>query len=66
MADRWEKSTFGGTHRRLNDSHQHGSSQRELQDRASFDMAPSPGLGCGFLILASTIIAAVTGVVLGG
>jgi hypothetical protein len=63
MAERWERSTFGGTHRRLNDSHQHGRSQRELQDQASFDMAPAGGC---LLIMASTIIAAVTGVILGG
>ena len=57
------KSVFPGTHRRLNDSHQNGRSQRELQDRASFDNAPAPGC---LLIMLSTICAAIAAVILGG
>lgn len=60
MAERWERSTFAGTHRRLNDSHQNGRSMRELQDRASFDQAPAPGC---LLITFCTIVAAVMGVI---
>jgi hypothetical protein len=60
---KWEKSTFGGLHRPLNDGHQNGRNMKELRDRASFDTAPAGGC---LLIMASTIIAAVTGVIFGG
>ncbi|MFD6531547.1 hypothetical protein [Streptomyces sp. NPDC060184] len=42
MADR---SVFGGEHRRPR-ADGIGHSQRELQDRSSFDQAPPAGVGC--------------------
>jgi hypothetical protein len=45
--------TFGGEYRRPRDTKRHdrqrGHSQRQLQDRASFDNEPQ--LGCGALFL---------------
>ncbi|MFF6904557.1 hypothetical protein ACFY9Q_01275 [Streptomyces sp. NPDC012389] len=38
--------TFGGEHRRPARTDGIGRSQRELQDRASYDHQPNPGRGC--------------------
>ena len=55
--------TFGGEHHRLGKNHQRGHSQRELQDRASYDNVPQ--LGClGMLLLCVAAIAAVLGLAL--
>jgi hypothetical protein len=48
--------TFGGEHHRLGKNHQRGHSQRELQDRASFDNVPQ--LGCGAMLLLCILAAA--------
>lgn len=57
--EQWERSTFGGTHRPLG-NRQTGHSQRQLSEQASFDHAGPPGC---LLIMVSTIIAAVLGVI---
>lgn len=49
-----ERSTFGGTWTRPTRSGI-GHSQRELQDRASFDQAPTAGASC-LIVLALPVI----------
>lgn len=49
--------TFGGEHHRPR-SDGRGHSQRELQDRASFDNAPQLGCGAMFLLCVLAVAAA--------
>lgn len=58
--------TFGGTWNRP-DHNGRGHSQRELQNRASFDNQPQTGCGALFLFLLTVLAAAagLLGVVLG-
>jgi hypothetical protein len=50
--------TFGGEHRRPRRDGR-GHSQRELQDRASFDNEPQVGCGALFLLCILAIAAAI-------
>ena len=54
--------TFGGEHHRV-PRHGRGHSQRELQDRASFDNAPRTGCG-SMLLLCILAVAALLGIAL--
>ncbi|MFC9847773.1 hypothetical protein ACFWFF_01485 [Streptomyces sp. NPDC060223] len=49
--------TFGGEWRRPSHSNQ-GRSQKELQDRASYDNAPNTGCGALFLLCVLALAAA--------
>ncbi|WP_030928415.1 hypothetical protein [Streptomyces sp. NRRL B-24720] len=55
MGDR--PSTFGGTWTRPRQDGV-GRSQRELQDRASYDCAPAAGMSCSVFIIAAPLAAA--------
>lgn len=60
--EQWEKGTFAGTHHRPRRP-EHGRSQRELQERASFDNEPATGCGALFLLLVC-VLAVLAGVAL--
>jgi len=60
--EKWERSTFGGTHRPLS-GNQNGHSQRELSERASFDNEGAPGCIFGLIMM---IVVAVMGVIFSG